>query len=156
MDVSFQRKVDRIVGTVACRLLSWLPRARRQPPPSFKPKKILVILLSEMGALVLAPGAELFDPSVMTRHGYGRLENVLTNLDFERVVCASGPTQGRLIRPDGKKIERLAFIQCVGSRDSHYHEYCSSFCCMATLKQALLVKEHHPESEVFVFYNDII
>jgi len=108
-----------------------------------------------VGALVLAPGAELFDPSVMTRHGYGRLDNVLTNLDFERVVCASGPTQGRLIRPDGKKIERLAFIQCVGSRDSHYHEYCSAFCCMATLKQALLVKEHHPESEVFVFYNDI-
>jgi len=108
-----------------------------------------------VGAVVVAPGIELFDASRMVRYGYGRLNNVLTNLDFERVVCASGPTQGRLIRPDGKEIERLAFIQCVGSRDIHYHEYCSAYCCMATIKQAMLVKEHNSESEVSVFYNDI-
>ena len=108
-----------------------------------------------VGAVVLAPGIELFDASRMTRYGYGRLENVLTNLDFERVVCASGPTEGRLIRQDGKRIERLAFVQCVGSRDIHHHEYCSAYCCMATIKQAMLVKERDPASEVSVFYNDI-
>ncbi len=108
-----------------------------------------------VGAVVLATGARPFDPAICSNYGYGRLPGVLSNLEFERLVCATGPTQGRLETPAGRPVKRLAFIQCVGSRDRRFLPYCSGYCCTATIKQAMLTREHEPEAEITVFFNDI-
>jgi heterodisulfide reductase subunit A len=108
-----------------------------------------------VGALVLATGARPFDPTIKSEYGYGRLEGVLTSLEYERLVCATGPTQGSLVTPAGRPAQRVAFIQCVGSRDRRFLPYCSGFCCTASIKQAMLALEHEPEAEVTIFYNDI-
>ncbi len=109
----------------------------------------------KVGAIVMAPGLDPFDASKRPSLGYGRFENVFTNIDFERIVCASGPTGGQLIRPDGKPIKRVAFIQCVGSRDIRFNRYCSGYCCMASIKEAMLIKESVPEAKISIFFNDI-
>jgi heterodisulfide reductase subunit A-like polyferredoxin len=111
----------------------------------------------EVGAVLLAPGFEAFDASRRGEFGFGFADNVVTNVQFERILSASGPTGGNIVRPsDGKKPKRLAFIQCVGSRDSGCgNDYCSSVCCMATTKEAILAKEHEPELEVTVFFLDL-
>lgn len=109
----------------------------------------------EVGAVVLATGARPFDPAIRSEYGYGRLPGVLTNLEFERLVCATGPTQGQLQTPAGRPVKRLAFIQCVGSRDRRFLPYCSGYCCTAAIKQAMLALEHDPETEVTIFFNDI-
>jgi heterodisulfide reductase subunit A len=80
---------------------------------------------------------------------------VVTNLEFERIVCATGPTLGSLVTPKGRPVRRLAFIQCVGSRDRRFLPYCSGYCCTASIKEAMLALEHEPEAEVTIFYNDI-
>ncbi|MEW6615350.1 MAG: CoB--CoM heterodisulfide reductase iron-sulfur subunit A family protein [Thermodesulfobacteriota bacterium] len=108
-----------------------------------------------VGAIVVATGTQTFDASRKEQYGYGRVRNVVTNIEFERIVCASGPTSGELIRPDGKHIKKVAFIQCVGSRDLHFHEYCSFYCCMASIKEGRLVMEHAQDAEVWIFYNDL-
>jgi heterodisulfide reductase subunit A len=108
-----------------------------------------------VGAIVVATGARPFDPSIKSEYGYGRIAGVVTNLEFERIVCATGPTQGSLITPGGLPVRRLAFIQCVGSRDRRFLPYCSGYCCTASIKEAMLALEHEPESEVTIFYNDI-
>ena len=108
-----------------------------------------------MGAVVLATGARPFDPAIKSEYGYGRLEGVVTSLEYERLVCATGPTQGSLVTPGGRPVHRVAFIQCVGSRDRRFLPYCSGFCCTASIKQAMLALEHEPEAEVSIFYNDI-
>lgn len=107
------------------------------------------------GAIVLAHGAGIFDPARLGPYGYGRLPQVISNLEFERVVCATGPTRGELITPSGKIPRQVAFIQCAGSRNQRYLPYCSGFCCTASIKEAMLVLEHHPETEVTIFFNDI-
>jgi len=109
----------------------------------------------EVGAVVLATGARPFDPAIRSEYGYGRLPGVLTNLEFERLVCATGPTQGYFQTPAGQPVQRLAFIQCVGSRDRRFLPYCSGYCCTAAIKQAMLALEHNPEVEVTIFFNDI-
>jgi heterodisulfide reductase subunit A len=109
----------------------------------------------EVGAVVLATGAKPFDPAIKSDYGYGRIPGVLTNLEFERLVCATGPTQGHLVTPDGQPVQRLAFIQCVGSRDRHFLPYCSGYCCTAAIKQAMLTLEHEPTASVTIFFNDI-
>ncbi len=109
----------------------------------------------EVGAVVLATGAAPFDPSRKSEYGYGRLRQVLTNLEFERLVCASGPTLGNLVTPAGMPVRRLAFIQCVGSRDRRFLPYCSGYCCAASIKEAMLALEHDPKIAVTIFYNDI-
>jgi heterodisulfide reductase subunit A len=109
----------------------------------------------QVGAIVLATGAKPFDPTIKGEYGYGRLRPVITNLEYERLVCASGPTLGNLITPDGRKVERLAFVQCVGSRDRRFLPYCSGYCCTASIKEAMLALEHNPEAEVTIFFNDI-
>jgi heterodisulfide reductase subunit A len=109
----------------------------------------------EVGAVVLATGARPFDPAIRSEYGYGRIPEVLTNLEFERLVCATGPTQGHLVTPAGEQVKRLAFIQCVGSRDRHFLPYCSGYCCTAAIKQAMLTLEHEPEASVTIFFNDI-
>jgi heterodisulfide reductase subunit A len=109
----------------------------------------------EVGAVVLATGAKPFDPAIKSNYGYGRIPGVLTNLEFERLVCATGPTQGHLVTPDSQPVQRLAFIQCVGSRDQHFLPYCSGYCCTAAIKQAMLTLEHEPNASVTIFFNDI-
>ncbi len=109
----------------------------------------------EVGAVVLATGARPFDPTIRSEYGYGRLPGVLTNLEFERLVCATGPTQGHLLTPAGQPVKRLAFIQCVGSRDRRFLPYCSGYCCTAAIKQAMLTLEHEADAEITIFFNDI-
>jgi heterodisulfide reductase subunit A-like polyferredoxin len=111
----------------------------------------------EVGAVLLTPGFEAFDARRRGEFGFGQSQNVLSNLQFERMLSASGPTQGHIRRPsDGQAPKRLAFIQCVGSRDTGCeNDYCSSVCCMAATKEAILAKEHEPGLEVTVFYLDL-
>jgi heterodisulfide reductase subunit A-like polyferredoxin/intein/homing endonuclease len=109
-----------------------------------------------VGAIVIATGARLFDPKLKPQYHYGEYENVLTSIEFERVICASGPTGGELLLRDGRHPKRIAFVQCVGSRDKTVGmEDCSLFCCAVSMKQARLIKEHDPDAEVYVFYTDI-
>jgi heterodisulfide reductase subunit A len=110
-----------------------------------------------VSSIVVATGFQEYDPTELKEYGYGRFKDVLTAMEFERLVCASGPTSGHLNRPsDGKLAHRVAFIQCVGSR-SHKKGYpfCSSVCCMYATKEAVLIKEHEPASEVNIFYMDL-
>ena len=111
----------------------------------------------EVGAVVLTPGFEAFDAARRGEFGYGLAPNVLTSVQFERMLSASGPTQGHIRRPaDGKPPRRLAFIQCVGSRDHGCdNDYCSSICCMAATKEAILAKEHEPGLDVTIFFLDL-
>ena len=109
-----------------------------------------------VGAVVLAPGYEIFDARLKKDLGYGRFPNVLTALEFERILSASGPYSGHVLRPfDRKEPKRIAFLQCVGSRDSE-HDYCSSVCCMYATKEAIIAKEHLGEGlQCDVFFMDM-
>jgi len=111
----------------------------------------------EVGAVLLAPGFDAFDATRRGEFGFGHAQNVVTNVQFERILSASGPTEGHIVRPsDGRKPRRLAFIQCVGSRDTGCgNGYCSSVCCMAATKEAILAKEHEPDVEVTIFFLDL-
>lgn len=111
----------------------------------------------KVGSIVVATGMEPYDPRKMDEYGYTRFENVLTSLEFERLVNAGGPTQGEVVRPkDRKHPKSVGFIQCVGSRSKRKGaEYCSNICCMNTIKSSLVLKEHDPDIEVKVFYIDI-
>jgi len=110
----------------------------------------------DVGAIVVATGYDVWDPSPIEEYGYGRYENIVTALELERLMGESGPTAGRCVRPsDGQIPKSVAFIQCVGSRDSRYHEYCSGFCCMYTIKNGLVFKSKYPDTEVSIFYIDI-
>jgi heterodisulfide reductase subunit A len=110
-----------------------------------------------VGGVVLTPGFEAFDATRRGEFGFGFACNVLSNVQFERMLSAAGPTGGHLRRPsDGAPPRRLAFIQCVGSRDSGCdNDYCSSVCCMAATKEAILAKEHEPGLEVSIFFLDL-
>ncbi|MFB0502178.1 MAG: 4Fe-4S binding protein [Candidatus Bathyarchaeia archaeon] len=110
-----------------------------------------------VGAIVVAVGFDLFDPSEIPAYGYGRYKNVITALELERLLCASGPTGGHLVRlSDGRIPKKIAFVQCVGSRDIRFgNTYCSSICCKYSAKDAVLVKEHHPDAHVCIFYIDL-
>ncbi len=108
----------------------------------------------EVGAIIVATGYDLFDPSPLTQYGYGRLDNVLTSLEFERMCSATGPTGGELVLKDGRAPQSAAIIHCVGSRDKNYHEYCSRVCCMYALKYSHLIKEK-TEADVYQLYIDM-
>ncbi|PKN28400.1 MAG: methyl-viologen-reducing hydrogenase subunit delta [Deltaproteobacteria bacterium HGW-Deltaproteobacteria-21] len=110
-----------------------------------------------VGTVVVATGLKPHDPRELDEYGYTRFKNVLTNLEFERLVNAGGPTQGRLLRPtDRKQPGSVGFVQCVGSRSARRGKtYCSNICCMNTIKSTLVLKEHYPDMEVKVFYIDI-
>lgn len=106
-------------------------------------------------AIVVATGLDIFDPSGLTQYGYGRIKNVITAMEYERLINATGPTQGHLLRPsDGKLAERVGYVQCVGSRDQNNCNYCSSVCCMYSIKDAMLAREHDPNSQSFIFHTD--
>lgn len=116
------------------------------------------IVTEEVGAIVGATGYELMDwKAHYAEYGSGRYPDVITSMQFERLLSASGPTEGHIKRPsDGKEPKSVVFIQCVGSRDrSIGRPYCSGFCCMYTAKQAVLMKDHVPDSQSYVFYMDI-
>ena len=110
-----------------------------------------------VGSVILAPGYEVFDPRLRGEYGYGRHQNVVTSLELERILSASGPYQGEVLRPGDKKHpRRLAWIQCVGSRDPSVGcGYCSSVCCMYAIKEAIIAREHQPDLELAIFYNDV-
>jgi len=108
----------------------------------------------DVGAIVIATGFELFDSSQITRYGYGKLDNVINSLEFERMSHASGPTGGKVLTKDGQTPKSVAILHCIGSRDENYQEYCSRVCCMYSLKFAHLVKEK-TEAEVYNFYIDM-
>jgi heterodisulfide reductase subunit A len=109
----------------------------------------------EVGNIIMTTGYQLFDPTPMFKYGYGRLPNVVTSFEFEKMIMASGPTSGRILLQNGSEPKSLAIIHCVGSRDTNYHEYCSRVCCMYSMKFAHLVREHLPGTEVYEFYIDI-
>ena len=114
----------------------------------------------KVDTIIIATGANPYDPSGLPHYGYGRYDNVITTMEFERIISSTGPTGGKLVRPsDLRPPKRIAFIQCVGSRTVNQelpeHPYCSGVCCMVTIKQALLIKEKIPDAEITVYYIDI-
>jgi heterodisulfide reductase subunit A2 len=108
----------------------------------------------EVGSIILATGFKDFDPKVAPELGYGRLDNVITALEFERLINPSGPTGGKVLLKNGKKPRNVAILHCVGSRDERYHDYCSRACCMYSLKLAQLVHDY-VDAEVHEIYRDM-
>jgi len=110
----------------------------------------------DIGAIITATGFSHFDPSVMPEYGYNRFPNVITAMEMERLNNAAGPTVGDLIRPsDGTNPKRVAIINCVGSRDKRYNPWCSNFCCMYAIKNAILLKQMYPDIDISIYYIDI-
>ena len=112
----------------------------------------------EVGAVILSAGFQSYDPTTgKNTYGYSELPNVMTSLEFERLISGTGPNKGRLLRPDGKEIKRAAWLQCVGSRDQQADaDFCSSACCMFSIKEAQLAKERsNGEMEAAIFYMDM-
>ena len=113
----------------------------------------------DVGAVILAPGFQTFDPKAYDTYGYGRYPNVITSLEFERILSASGPFAGHLVRPsDHKEPKKIAWLQCVGSRDIHKaaHGYCSGVCCMYAIKEAVIAKEHCKDGlDATIFFMDM-
>jgi heterodisulfide reductase subunit A2 len=119
-----------------------------------KPEKLQL----KVGAIILAPGYEVYDPRLRGDYGYGAIENVVTSLDFERLLCATGPHEGEILRPSDKKHpHKIAWIHCVGSRQvlAGTNSYCSSVCCSYIQKQVILAKDHDADTEAVIFHNDI-
>ncbi len=119
-----------------------------------EPEKVEV----KVGAIVLSPGYETFDPKLRGDYGYGRFANVVTSLDFERLLCATGPHEGEILRPSDKKHpHKIAWVHCVGSREviAGGNSYCSAVCCSYIQKQVILAKDHDADTEAAIFHNDI-
>jgi quinone-modifying oxidoreductase subunit QmoA len=109
-----------------------------------------------VGAVVWATGWEPYDATRIENLGYGRYDNIVTNMMMERLAAPNGPTGGKIRRPsDDKAPETVAFVQCAGSRDENHLPYCSYISCMASLKQALYVREQYPDATIYIFYIDI-
>jgi heterodisulfide reductase subunit A len=112
-----------------------------------------------VGAIILSTGLEPFDPKLGNEYGYGKMQNVVTSMDYERLMCATGPYDGEILRAsDHKHPQKIAWIQCVGSREVNPtggNSYCSAVCCTYTQKQVLLTKEHNADAECTIFHNDI-
>jgi heterodisulfide reductase subunit A len=111
----------------------------------------------DVGAVILTPGFDEFDPTAIKSLGYGTYPNVVTSIEFERILSASGPFQGHLVRPsDHKEPKKIAWIQCVGSRDVKARSYCSSVCCTYAIKEAIIAKEHSEQPlDTAIFYMDM-
>jgi heterodisulfide reductase subunit A-like polyferredoxin len=120
---------------------------------SQKPETVEV----DVGSVILAPGFKTFDPGRIETYHYLKFPNVVTSLEFERILSASGPFEGHLVRPsDHKEPQKIAWLQCVGSRDVKYHSYCSSVCCMYAIKEAVIAKEHAPyDLDTAIFFMDM-
>ncbi len=109
-----------------------------------------------VGAIVYATGWRPYDATRLDNLGYGLDDDVITNVQMERLAAPNGPTGGKILRPsDGQEVGSVAFVQCAGSRDENHLPYCSAVCCLASLKQASYVREKYPEADVHIFYIDI-
>ncbi|MBI5194733.1 MAG: CoB--CoM heterodisulfide reductase iron-sulfur subunit A family protein [Nitrospirae bacterium] len=110
----------------------------------------------KVSSIILAAGWNPYDVSKLDNLGAGKIKNVITNMQMERLASPNGPTAGKILRPsDGKEVKNIAFVQCAGSRDENHLPYCSYICCMASLKQATYIREQYPESKARIFYIDI-
>jgi len=117
-----------------------------------KPEKVVL----NVGSIIAATGFEEFDSSIIREYHYGEYPDVITNLELARMVDGFGPTGGVIVRPSNRKpAKKIVFIQCVGSRDRRWKPYCSSICCMVSLKHATLIKSAYPEADISVCYIDI-
>lgn len=109
-----------------------------------------------VNSVVWATGWRPYDPTKLDKLGFGKCANVITNVMMERLAAANGPTGGEIVRPsDGKKVNNLAFVQCAGSRDRNHLPYCSSICCLASLKQATYLRDYNPDAQAHIFYIDL-
>jgi len=109
-----------------------------------------------VGSVVWATGWEPYDASRIDNLGYGRYQNIITNMQMERLAATNGPTKGKILCPaDDKAPESVVFVQCAGSRDANHLPYCSYICCMASLKQATYVRAQYPDAKIYIFYIDI-
>jgi heterodisulfide reductase subunit A len=117
------------------------------------------VVLDNIGSIIVAAGYNLIEDGetgILKNYGYGKYRNVVTAMEFERLLSASGPQEGHLKRfSDDKPPKRIAFLQCIGSRNDRSHNYCSSICCMYTTKEAMIAYEHNNELETYVFYIDM-
>ena len=117
-----------------------------------KEKEIVI----ETSSIIWATGWEPYDAKKLDILGFGNYPDVITNVMMERLAATDGPTQGKILRPSTKQeIKSVAFVQCAGSRDNDHLEYCSSICCMASLKQSQYIREQHPDAEIHIHYIDI-
>ncbi|MFX0035362.1 MAG: FAD-dependent oxidoreductase [Candidatus Hermodarchaeota archaeon] len=116
-----------------------------------------VLEIGNVGCIIVAPGYGLMeDVNPLTKYGYKSYRNVVTSLEFERLICASGPLEGHLKRlSDGEDPKKIAFLQCIGSRSDRDHKYCSSICCMYCTKAAMIAYEHNNDLESYIFYIDM-
>jgi heterodisulfide reductase subunit A len=110
----------------------------------------------DVGSIILATGFDPFDPTPLSEYGYGRWADVISSMDLERLLDPAGPTRGALVcSSDFRTPSRVTFVQCAGSRDDNHNRYCSGYCCMASIKTAVHIREKYPETEVAIFYMDI-
>jgi len=109
-----------------------------------------------VGSIIVATGFREYDPRVIKEYHYGEYPDIITNLELARMIDGFGPTGGAIVKPsDGKPAKRVVMIQCVGSRDRRWNPYCSSICCMISLKHAMLIKSAYPDTDVSICYIDI-
>ena len=109
----------------------------------------------DVGCIIVTTGFDNMEPSAMLQFGYGKYDNVITGLQFERMSNASGPTGGKIVLKDGSEPHSIAILHCIGSRDINYHEYCSRVCCMYSLKFSHLLREKIPDAEIYQLYIDL-
>ncbi len=110
----------------------------------------------KVDSIIIATGWKPYDASKIDNLGFGKVKNVITNMMLERLASKNGPTGGQILRPsDGKPVEKIAFVQCAGSRDENHLPFCSYICCLASLKHTLYIKEQNPDAEIFIYYIDI-
>ena len=159
IDLGFTAEMAQNEGKrcLACSLCSQCGECERNcGPQAIDLKEKEKIRELDVGAIVVATGIDIFDAKRYPEYGYGKYPDVITNLQFERLCNASGPTGGKVVRPsDGKVPDSIVFVQCVGSRDrSKGNEYCSKVCCMISAKQLSIFKHHSPDGQAYVFYID--
>ncbi len=110
----------------------------------------------DVSAVIVATGWEPFQAEAIENLSYSKYENVITNLQMERLAAPDGPTGGKIVTPSSQgPLESVAFVQCAGSRDENYLRHCSGVCCLASLKQARYVREQYPEAQIYIFYIDL-
>ncbi|MBI4962987.1 MAG: CoB--CoM heterodisulfide reductase iron-sulfur subunit A family protein [Desulfomonile tiedjei] len=110
----------------------------------------------QVNSVVWATGWQPYDATKLDKLGFGKCSNVITNVMMERLASVNGPTKGAIVRPsDGKKVNNVAFVQCAGSRDRNHLPYCSSICCLASLKQATYLRDYNPDAQAHIFYIDL-
>ena len=113
-------------------------------------------VIAKVGAIVWATGWQPYDAKKIDNLGFGKFDNVVTNVIMERLASENGPTEGKILRPsDQKEITSIGFVQCAGSRDENHLPYCSAVCCLASMKQASYIREQYPDAEVHLFYIDV-